>query len=82
MDKNWLRFVMLGIVIIVVVIAWDIFLTISGAKETKEYSVLDISPDLFANVEKHLRDDVKFVDFEEQANIERQNSSTTTSAGN
>lgn len=78
MDKAWLRFVVLGIVIIIVVISWDVFLTISGAKETREYNVTDISPDLFGNVEQHLRNDVHFVEFEEIAETERLNSTTTT----
>lgn len=81
MDKAWLRFVILGIVIIIVVIAWDVFLTITGAKETREYNVLDISPDLYANIEQHLRNDPNFVVFEERANTEKLNSSST-SAGN
>lgn len=80
MDKAWLRFIVLGIVLILIVIGWDVFLTVSGAKETREYNVIEISPDLYGQVEQHLRDDVNFVKFEQEAN--QQSSSTTTSAGN
>ncbi|MBL8014620.1 MAG: hypothetical protein JNK26_00310 [Candidatus Doudnabacteria bacterium] len=77
MDKTWIRLILLAIVIMVVVIGWDIFLTVSGAKNTKEYNVIDISPNLYGLTEQHLRNDPEFFKFEQGVST----TTTTSTAG-
>lgn len=67
MDKIWLRLVITGVVIMLVIVAWDLFLTFSGAKDTQEYTITEISPGLYGNVEDHLRSDPKFPRYEAEA---------------
>lgn len=71
MDKFWLRLVILGFVILAIVIGWDIFTTFSGFKHDREYTVTEISTNLYANVEEHLRLDSKFNEFEAKAEMQK-----------
>lgn len=92
MDKTWIKLAILAVVVMAVVIGWDIFLTVSGAKNQVIYTLVDISPNLYGNVEQRMRAAENFGEFERQAAAElgttssssgssTSSSSTTTSGG-
>lgn len=63
MDKLWIRLIALAIITMLVVIGWDIFLSLTGAKSSKEYNVTEISPNLYGVTEEHLRNWSRFAEF-------------------
>lgn len=70
MDKFWLNLVIIGFIILAIVIGWDIFTTFSGFKHDREYTITEISSNLYGNTEEHLRLDADFGEFEQAAAAE------------
>lgn len=67
MDKQWVRLTILAIVIMLVLVGWDVFLLVSGAKDEFQYNIAPISDQLFGPVEEHFRAHADFADFEQEA---------------
>jgi hypothetical protein len=70
MNRNWQILVVVGIILVVLIVGWDLFLTLAGQKSTFSYKVVPTSSELFGNVEQHLRADPEFSVFEQQARSE------------
>ncbi len=65
MDKIWLRLVILGVVILFVVVAWEVVLALSGAKLDRTFTVTEMSSDLYGKVEQHMRTGADFEEIEQ-----------------
>lgn len=53
MSKQWISLLVLGFVIVGIVVAWDIYLTVSGLKGDFFYTTNPIPNSLYEKVGKH-----------------------------
>lgn len=60
MSKSWVSLVIIGVIIVLVVISWDVILTFAGAKADYQFNITPMQAELFGGVEEHLKADPEF----------------------
>lgn len=71
MNRLWINLVVAGLIIVLAIAGWDLFLTVTGNKAEFEYTLTPIENRLFGKVEEHLRADDEFADFQRQIDADQ-----------
>lgn len=67
MNRAWIALVGTGVLIMVLVAGWELFLILSGTRSEFQLNITPIGGSLYGDVENHFRTDPNFVQFEEPA---------------
>jgi hypothetical protein len=70
MNRGWLTLVTIGVIAVIVLVSWDVVLTITGNKSSFNYNIVPMNNTLFGNLEDHLKADPNFSSFQQLANPE------------
>jgi hypothetical protein len=67
MGKQWLYLIALAFILMGFFAAWDFTVTLTGKRDTFEYSVNQISPQLYEGLEEHFQTDPKLSVYDQEA---------------
>ena len=78
MNRSWIALVAIGVIAVVIIVGWDVIMTVTGNKSDFAYNIVPINNALFGNLENHLQTDQYYYIYQQQAAAEQSSSSGGT----